>query len=230
MTASADTPPTRPKPTGGARTRPLTAAALARRNAKPDQVDLPHPVREPDDRPAHDRTQPDPNRHDPVKPTRRRGTPSTTTADTPSPPAGNRTPQSPQSPRPPRPETTAAAAPDEKAGPVDEPVTAPARTPPTRPKPTGGGKGASPHRRRPGPQERKAGPGRAHAARARARRPARPRRPTRGGRRSRTCRSPPPTRRPSPDRANPDRRPGQAGPAPRLHPGDHNQHTQPVCR
>ena len=138
MTASADTPPTRPKPTGGARARPLTAAALARRNAKPDQLGLTQPVRDPDDRPTHDRTQPDPNGHDPVKPTRRRGTPSTTTTDTPSPPANNRTPQSPQAPRPPRPETTAAAAPDEKAGPVDEPMTASARTPPSRPKPTGG--------------------------------------------------------------------------------------------
>src|SRR3954452_9461921 len=138
MTAPADTPPTRPKPTGGARARPLTAAALARRNAKPDQLGLTHPAREPDDRPTHDRTQPDPNGHDPVKPTRRRGTPSTTTTDTPSPPADNRTPQSPQVPRPPRPETTVAAAPDEKAGPVDEPMTAPADTPPTRPKPTGG--------------------------------------------------------------------------------------------
>src|SRR4051794_25437456 len=58
VTASADTPPTQPKPTGGARARPLTAAALARRNAKPDQLGLTHPARKPDDRPGHDRTQP----------------------------------------------------------------------------------------------------------------------------------------------------------------------------
>src|SRR5215218_8977607 len=130
MTASADTPPTRPKPTGGARARPLTAAALARRNAQPDQLGLTHPARDPDDRPTHDRTQPDPNGHDPVKPTRRRGTPSTTTTHTPSPPANNRTPQSPQAPRPPRPETTAAAAPHANEGPVDKPITS-SPVPPT---------------------------------------------------------------------------------------------------
>ena len=37
MTAPARTPPTPPKPAGGGRPRPLTAAALTRRNAKRDQ-------------------------------------------------------------------------------------------------------------------------------------------------------------------------------------------------
>jgi hypothetical protein len=92
-------------------------------------------------------------------------------------------------------------------------------------------KDASPHRRRPEPQERKAGPGRRNPPRARSRRPARPRPDrTRSVRRSRTCCSPPPTRQPRPGRTNPDGRPVQAGPAPRLQLHDHGRHTQPVCR
>ena len=108
-TASARTQPTRPRPAGGRRARPLTAAVLSRRNAKPDQVDVTHPGCDPDDSPAHDRTEPDPNgdpepaalprphaspapagrtqTEDPFKPARRRGSNSTTTADTPSPAA-----------------------------------------------------------------------------------------------------------------------------------------------
>jgi hypothetical protein len=61
MTASARTQPTRPRPAGGGRARPLTAAVLSRRNAKPDQVDLAHPVRDPDHPPAHDRAEPELN-------------------------------------------------------------------------------------------------------------------------------------------------------------------------
>jgi hypothetical protein len=162
MTAPARTQPTKPSPTGGRRPRPLTAAVLSRRNAKPDQVEVTHPVREPDDPPAPDRTEPDPNgdpepaalsrphpgpaptgrtpTDDPVKPARRHRSNSTTTADTPSPSADDRTPRSPRpprSPRSPRSETTAAAATDE-AGPVDKPRTASARTQTTKPRPTGG--------------------------------------------------------------------------------------------
>ena len=77
-------------------------------------------------------------------------------------------------------------------------------------------KDASPHRRRPEPQERKAGPGRRNPPPVRSRRLARPQPDrTRSERRSRTCCSPPPTRQPCPGRTNPDGRPVQA--ARRVH-------------
>jgi hypothetical protein len=60
-TSASATQPTRPRPAGGRSARPLTAAVLSRRNAKPNQVDVTHPVPDPDDPPAHDRTEPDPN-------------------------------------------------------------------------------------------------------------------------------------------------------------------------
>ena len=162
-TASARTQPTRPRPAGGRRARPLTAAVLSRRNAKPDQVDVTHPGCDPDDSPAHDRTEPDPNgdpepaalprphaspapagrtqTEDPFKPARRRGSNSTTTADTPTPAADDPTPRPPRTARTARsvrsPSETTAAATGE-VGPVDEPTTASARTQPTRPRPAGG--------------------------------------------------------------------------------------------
>src|SRR4051812_10516356 len=132
------TPPAEPAPTTG---RPVATAERGRDRAQPRQRDA---RRVPASSAEHNTSASSPSQgaHGPLErrgapSARRRGSTSTTTAGTFSPPADNRTPQSPQAPRSRRSKTAGAAASGEAAH-VDEPMTASADRPPTRPKPTGG--------------------------------------------------------------------------------------------